>query len=235
MKKLFIAIVAAMMAVPALRAQEEAPQVIQGLSLDYNLNTLYPKDDSSTSLNGFGVNYNFDYRITESLPIYIGTGLNFQFLFRNAKMIEVTTNYGDAELQDFAIRDKVNMYYMDVPVNISYRARISPSAYLTPMLGLDFKVQLYGHAKIDVSGAYSSEIGEFLNEYVGVQPGKSFNLYDNGDMMGNAWHRFQFGWHAGLKLNYKDYFISMTYGTDFVKLQRNLGQGTFQIALGMNF
>ena len=86
MKKITI-LLAAAMCVSAAVAQD-APKYINSLSINYNNNTLYPKDADHLTLNGFGVNYNFDYRLSESVPVYLGTGVNLQFLFRSENLLD---------------------------------------------------------------------------------------------------------------------------------------------------
>lgn len=229
MKKLTI-LLAAAMCVSAAVAQD-APKYINSLSINYNNNTLYPKDADHLTLNGFGVNYNFDYRLSESVPVYLGTGVNLQFLFRSENLLDDDIIGELPSMRNIDITQKWQMFNLTIPINISYRVPVAANFYLTPIIGLDLKTQLYGKTRLDVDGP----TGSIFEDEFGMVPNKDINLYDDDDMAGDAFNRFQLAWHAGLKFEYNTLFLQLTYGTDFTKLHKDLGEGTFQVGIGKTF
>ena len=103
--------------------------------------------------------------------------------------------------------------------------------YLTPEVGLDFRLQLYAHSQIDtdIDGVIGNVAGEFQEGSRGV------NLLSKDQMGDEHLRRFQMGWHAGLNFEYRHVNLGLTYGTDFVKLHKNLGAGHFLVSLGYTF
>ena len=112
-------------------AQEPAPSVLQKASVFYDLNTLYPKDADNAYFNGFGIGYNIDFRVSNSLPLYVGTGLDARFLFRSENILDAD-NYNPVD-----INVKTRFINLNLPVNVSYRVPVAQGFYLTPQLGLD--------------------------------------------------------------------------------------------------
>ena len=230
MKRIFLlaAVVAAFIA-PKAMAQTgnvDAPDVIQRIGVGYDLTTLYPKGADNVYFNGFTVGYNADFRVSQSLPLYVGTGLNARFNFYEKELID--DEYLGAIEQDA----HVTMINLNVPVNLSYRVPVSDGFYLTPEVGLDLRFQVYDHAKIDTdieAAVPGMNLGEFHNGSTGV------NLLSK-DQMGNQHLRwFQLGWHAGLNFEYQRFSLGLSYGTDFVKLHKNLGAGHFLATVGYRF
>lgn len=203
-----------------------APSMIQKAQIMYDLNTLYPKDASNACFNGFGVGYNIDFRVSNSLPLYVGTGLDMRFVFRSQTIL-------DDQEYNF-INEKVNstLINLNLPVNLSYRVPVADNFFLTPFVGLDFRVQVYGNASVkanDISlelPTYGSTVGEVKHDY---------NLFSGRDLGSEHLRRFQMGWHAGLNFEYARFNLGLSYGTDFVKLHKNLGGSNFLVSVGYRF
>ena len=64
---------------------------------------------------------------------------------------------------------------------------------------------------------------------------KNINLFSSDDMGDNHLRRFQMGWHAGVNMEYNNVVLGLSYGTDFVKLHKNLGSSNFLVSLGYRF
>lgn len=229
MKKLLSAAAAALMiAAPAASAQAgtDAPAHIQKASLFYDLTTLYPKGADNAYFNGFGAGYSIDFRVSESLPLYVGTGLDMRVLFHEQTILD------DTEFNLLDVKANTTFINFNLPVNVSYRVPVADGFYLTPQLGLDFRVQAYGHTKLDVDNIslVSPQYEELIAEaHDGV------NLFSGKDMGSEKLRRFQMGWHAGVNFEYNRFNVGLSYGTDFVKLKKNLGASHFLVSLGYTF
>ena len=235
MKKITLLAAAAALTACAASAQDAAPSMVQAVSVNYNNNTLYPKDADHYATNGFGVNYTVDFSLSKSYPVYLGTGLNFQFLFRSENLLDKELIDATPLTESVSAKLKTTMIYMDIPVNVSYRVPLTQNITLTPLVGLDLKVQLDGKARLNVDGNFPSAELAAISRAYGMAVNRDINFYDDDDMDGDAFNRFQFGWHAGLRLSMSDFFVEATYGTDFTKLHRNLGEGTFKVGVGYEF
>lgn len=229
MKKLLSAMAAAMiLAVPAMSAQAgtDAPAIIRKASVFYDLNTLYPKGADNSYFNGAGVGYNIDFRVSNSLPLYVGTGLDVRYVYNSRTILD------DTEFNLLDVKAKTSFVNVNLPINVSYRVPVADGFYLTPQLGLDFRVQAYGHSKIDVDNIslVSPQYDEIIaREHDGV------NLFSEDDMGAGKLRRFQMGWHAGVNFEYQRFNLGLSYGTDFVKLHKDLGASHFLVSLGYTF
>lgn len=195
-------------------AQTDAPSMIQSVYTGYNLYTLSPKDAANLSLSGVTFGYQIDFKVSQSTPLYVGTGLDLRCDWRNKTITDhlVGDIRGDYQYQ-------YSFYNLNIPLNLSLRAPLANGFTLTPMIGLDLRVQLAGKMRTKLNTVEVSDV----------------NLFDNDDMYGDALNRVQFGWHAGLKLNYQQYYLGAQFGTDFTKLHKNLGASSFLVTLGVNF
>ena len=215
MKKLSLIMAGAFLGLGASTAMaQDAPSTIQRVSVDYDLNTWYPKVGDNIYYNGFGVGYNVDFRVSNSLPLYVGTGVNAQFLFHSDDIFETTT------YDPVAITLNQTFINFNVPVNVSYRIPVANNFYMTPFAGLNFRVQAYGHQSMKVDGEKYSE---------------GTNYFSDEDMGGEPLKRFQMGWHAGLNFEYNRVNLGLSYGTDFVKIHKNIGGSNFLVSLGYTF
>lgn len=127
MKKLIMAAIGvlALGVMPAMAQSEDAPARINKVSAFYDLTTLYPKGADNVYFNGFGVGYNIDFRVSRTMPLYVGTGLNARFLFNEKEIL-------DDEVYDLVDVEAHNTFInLNVPLNVSYRVPVADSFYLT--------------------------------------------------------------------------------------------------------
>lgn len=136
-----ILILAAIVAVPVMPQTTMGipPEVMKRLSVSYDLNTLYPKDLDGVSFSGFGVGYSMDFPVSDTRPLYIGTGVDFRFIFR-AKTYSQTEQYNLVN-----IKQRTSFIQMNIPANIGYILPAGAGVSVTPYAGVTFRVQLYGH------------------------------------------------------------------------------------------
>lgn len=204
------------------QSSADAPAIVQRVKLMYDLNTLSPKDGDNAYFNGFGAGYDIDFRVSSTMPIYVGTGLDVRGAWHGEKIIE-SGDYNPVDIQVNSTLVNLNM-----PINVSYRVPVAQDFYLTPQLGLDFRVQLYGHSKVENVVKLDHDDDLDLGDY-------SVNLFSDKDMNGDKLRRFQFGWHAAVIAEYQRISLGLSYGTDFVKLHKNLGGSNFLVSVGYTF
>ena len=205
-----------------ISAQTDAPSTIQHVSVMYDLNTLSPKYGDNSYFNGVGAGYTIDFRVSNTIPLYVGTGLNIRGVFDKDKI--AINNEEDLVNMDV----KSTLVNLNLPINVSYRVPVADNFYLTPQLGLDFRVQVYGQSKLDLNSDFPE-----LNKLVSQD--SKVNLFSKNDLGDNRMRRFQMGWHAGLNFEYSRVNLGLSYGTDFVKIHKNVGGSNFLVSLGYTF
>lgn len=201
------------------------PRIMRDLTFSYQRNTLYPKDLDNVAFNGGGVGYHIDRRISDTRPLYVGTGIDFRFSTRSK------TYYDDAQYNLINIKQRTVFINFDIPVIFSVRLPLYGQWSLTPFGGLNFRIQAYGHNRYRISGGpVDADLEESLARLgLGPADGDLFSKSDYGDA---RLSRFQMGWLIGLKLQYRRINIQCTYGSDFIKLHKNLGASNLNITLG---
>ena len=227
MKKfaIILAALTASVATPAV-AQTDAPSVLNRASVFYDLNTLFPSGASNVYFNGYGVGYNIDVRVSKNLPLYVGTGLDVRFVFNNRNITD------DLDFDPVFIKAQSTLINFNLPINVSYRVPVANNFYMTPFAGLDLRVQAYGNTslKIAVPDNTPDAVVDRLEAL-----DHDINLFSESDMGNEYWERFQMGWHAGVNFEYNNVNLGLSYGTDFVKLHKNLGGSNFLVSLGYTF
>lgn len=204
----------------------ETPSRIQAITAGYDLYTLRPKAAASYSLNGFAIGYTIDFKLSSQLPLYLGTGISGRATFRGKRFHDSAT-YNE-------INAKVSTRFINfnIPVNLSYRLPISHLLSFTPQFGFNFTVQAYGHAKTTLT--LPDEIPQPLVKANGFTPG-DVDLFSKSALGNRALRRFQAGWHAALKLQYDQFVLGISYGTDFAKIKNELGSSNLLVNLGYVF
>lgn len=201
-------------------------QRYQTLFGGYDLYSLHPTDAASFSLNGFAFGYDIDFKVSKTLPLYVGTGLDARFSFR------VKTYHASPTNNPVDAKTTTKFINLNIPVNISYRIEPAPTTALIPQFGFDFRVQLSARTKVDVSVPEDSPT--MSKAALGYEAG-DYNLLSRKDMGTEVMRRCQVGWHAGLKLQHDAFMIGISYGTDFVRLRNELGTSNLMVNLGYMF
>ena len=154
--------------------------------------------------------------------MFVETGANVDFLFGNKSFKE--SEDGDWWEDKFKFQN-INI---QVPVNFVYRFNLTEGVSLDPYIGLNFKLHLTEKYKNEFS---DSDGDKYEGDWVSV--------FDDGEkaMDGKdyTWNRFQMGWHAGLNFEYSRVNLGLSYGTDFVKIHKNVGGSNFLVSLGYTF
>lgn len=210
----------------AAASTELAPGHINELFVGYDLYTLRPKAAATYSLNGFVVGYAIDFKILRDYPLYLGTGIDGRFTFRSK------TFHDSATYDKLTAKVSTHFINFNVPLNLSYRFPVSSDLSFTPQFGFDFRIQALGRSKTEVS--FPDNYPDRMVRATSFVPG-NVNLFSKSVLGNEALKRFQFGWHAALKLQYDQFVVGVSYGTDFAKLRNELGSSNLLINFGYVF
>lgn len=179
-------------------------------------------------MKGFEIGYLHGFNLTSKLPLFLEVGGQFQLrTWKDSE--EESDEYGSLELTN-----RMNIFSLNIPVNLAYRLNITNDFAITPYFGFDFRINLLGKDKykIDVSGEYADYKDEIEDELP-----DDINLFDKDDMGGSdyVYKRFQAGWHIGVNLDWKALHFGVNYGTDMSEISEDRKVKTTTVALGFNF
>lgn len=151
MKKMFMLALVAMLGVQTqaqivssrssmtTRQVIEEPKTFDGWSTLYfqwNPMSLSPKHGDSESFTGFSFGYSKATSLTQSLPLFLESGLGVQYSYWSGEW------YTDD--------DEMNLLSAKIPVSVMYKYDIpNTSISIVPNLGLDLRFNILGNANID--------------------------------------------------------------------------------------
>ena len=213
----------------------------------------YPKDSGFDKIgaNGFGLKYIHGFSVSKSLPMFVETGLSFNFNVGSKSLdfggdYDYDYGYDDDYDYDYAPTVKYQHAALAVPVNFAYKFNINENFAVKPYLGLNFKFNILGRQKIDYGydDDYDYDYYAYDDDYYDEDMSDRWsNLYSKKDMDSLTWNRFQMGWQIGADVQFKKFFLGLEYGTDFIKAQSkkqygekfNVNSGTFKLSIGYCF
>lgn len=179
--------------------------------------------DENFSTNGVGINYIHGFSVSSSLPMFVETGLNFDFGFGSKSFDK--HEYSGTWYQD---KLKTQFISIQVPVNFAYRFDIADEMTLSPYIGLNLKLNLTGKERWDTDSNDPDE----------KEKGKWASVYDK-DNWDPTWNRFQMGWHIGVGVQYRPFYFGIQYGTDFIGAYKHkdakVSTGNLKVSLGYCF
>lgn len=179
--------------------------------------------DENFSTNGVGINYIHGFSVSSTLPMFVETGLNFNFGFGSKSYKK--SEYGGTWYQD---KTKAQFINIQVPVNFAYRFNITDDVTISPYLGLNLKLNLAGKLRYDTDS----------NDPDKKEKGKWESVYDKKNW-DPTWNRFQMGWHIGAGVQYRPFYFGIQYGTDFIGAYKHkdakISTGNLKISLGYYF
>lgn len=107
---------------------------------------------------------------------------------------------------------------LKIPVSLVYRLNINENFSISPLFGFDFRLNLMGKGKSESDGE-----------------SEDWNLFDDDEMGGEAYKRFQAGWHIGVGFDYKALHFGVDYGTSFNEITEKVKLATTSVTVGYNF
>ena len=113
---------------------------------------------------------------------------------------------------------KETLLGLKIPVSLVYRLNINENFSISPLFGFDFRLNLMGKGKYEYDGE-----------------SEDWNLFDDDEMDGEAYKRFQAGWHFGVGFDYKALHFGVDYGTSFNEITEKVKLATTSVTVGYNF
>ncbi|MCF0158742.1 MAG: outer membrane beta-barrel protein [Veillonella sp.] len=177
--------------------------------------------DKSPTFNGFSVKYVHGWALSKRFPLYIDAGLRLNMNF-----------YGETLDEDDFNKESISskMLSLSVPINVSYRLRITDGIDIQPYTGINLKVNVLG----DITYTYE---GQYHYDYYKESETKSWFDEEYGAK------RFQMGWQIGLGVNFKKFYLGLEYGLDFMNLYKpdnkyldvnGISTSHVEVSLGIN-
>lgn len=178
--------------------------------LQWNPSSVVPKEGSSYSFTGFSAGFNHAFSLTQSIPLYLETGLGIQYSFWSGDLyvpIKYNNNNQEVKMKDA----KIKLLSAKVPLSLAYKFDIPDSKFsIIPNVGVDFRFNIL--AKLN-----NDDLKESINLF-----DEDLSYLGEGSTnykFGETWKRFQVGWHVGVNFMYNNTFmIGGSYGTDFTTI-----------------
>lgn len=222
-------------------------------SVSYVNETAHPdyKDADNQSTSGFGLKYIHGFSLSQSLPLFLETGVDMHIGFwsdviNDKYTVRYGNNYDGYHSYDAEQKQKLTTMNLAIPVNLAYKFNINESFSIQPYLGLNFKFNVLAKAKnsINITDKYDDgTVQNAIDDLSDKEFEEAFymkrdvNMFDKDDTgsKDTAWKRFQMGWHIGVGFNYKAFNIGVSYGTDFIALCKKTNTSTLTVGVGINF
>lgn len=184
--------------------------------LQYNPGVFSPKHGDSKSFNGLSLGYNMNIAISNSIPLYLETGLGVQWSSYSETKQSAYFNGRTVVAKD--VDQKFNMISVKIPISVGYAFDI-PNAPITiiPNLGLDLRFNPLAQVKED---------------------GHTINLLSKDDMGSSdaTWNVFQLGGHLGVNARFwEKLLVGFSYQMDFTEIAKDAHVYQGNITVGYCF
>lgn len=219
MKKILIAAAALIFAAGSLSAQDYQKNIF-GAKVGLNITgmTLKSGNVKVDAKARAGVSFAGTYQrlLTENLPLYLETGLEFAM---------AGTSYGDKTAKTI-----YNLWYMDIPVMVNYKFFVGDFT-IYPSVGLYYALGLGGNLKY--KWEYEGEKGS--EKY------KVFGKYDPETREGGVLTRSDLGIRVGVTGQWQNFTVGLAYSNGFLNIANTSDKDTkfhnwgFNISVGYNF
>ena len=193
-------------------------------------NITYDYDDADDqSFTGLSLSWTHGFAISKTMPLFIETGLGVQWSFYKEEdgSVEDEDDYYSSDTRT----DKFNMFSLKAPVSIGYQFDLANGKVaLAPYAGIDLRYNLSGKIKEEESSYWENDYTDGI-----LSSSEERDLFDKKDM-GEAWKRFQIGWHIGAKCTFSQkYTLGIAYGADFSEIAKKTKTNAFRISAGIRF
>ncbi|MFI3301731.1 MAG: outer membrane beta-barrel protein [Rikenellaceae bacterium] len=174
--------------------------------MSYDMSKLKNTEDSDANLDmkGFSARQIFSFNISKNheRPIYLDWGWGFTYgRYKN-------------DDNDYYKDYKFTFVSMNIPLGLSYRARLSENAFFVPSAGVNFRVGMTAKEEYTVEKTYSS--GRTYDST------ERLDYYDKDDMGDNKWGRFAMGYNIGANVEIGHFLVGLNFMSDFSEVTDNL-------------
>lgn len=183
-----------------------------GLRVSY-----HPVSIEDLNLNGASIGYVKSFGISNGTPIFIETGANISWF--GGKVGNEPEDYEEI---------KLNMFSINVPVNLGYKFTIGENANIFPFIGITLRGNIVGNYSCD--GNTTNAFGDNAKLYFFDDDG----YYDDSYYIDMQLKRFQIGWQIGVGANFNKFFIGASYGKDFSEILEGSKVSMPSLTIGFN-
>lgn len=179
-----------------------------GLRVSYKPITI-EVDGDEEDMTGFSADYVFSYKLSEDTPIFLESGIGYQYASCDEDWLEIT------------------LHSLNIPLNIGYKHFFNEKVSIMPFVGINLKGNIAGTWKLG-----NEEIDMFDEDEI-----EEFAEYADLDADDLVWKRFQIGWQIGVGLNFNSFYAGVGFGGDLSKLAEESFEKlkTTSITVGLNF
>lgn len=168
------------------------------ISVGYDAQFFTGDIEESITANGFNVMYNHGFALTSSAPLFLELG--FGLGYNSGKHTEKVSDR-------YKYEGGISNFWLKVPVNLAYRAKLTDNISLLPYTGINFKI----------NGTLDAKDTEY-DYYYDEKDTETWSFFD--DEMGGK--RFQMGWQIGVGVNISKLYLGIQYGIDFLPAVKNV-------------
>lgn len=193
-------------------------------------NTMTERESNNYSRITFGYNsVNFNDAIDESMS---GVSLEWTKGISVSASLPLFIETGIGATYAWKSEDDIDNRFLSiqVPVNLVYKYQLTDAINIAPFAGLYFRGNILAES-------------EYEDEY----DSDKINWFDDFEDDGFGASRFSYGWQIGVGVEFKKFYLGLSYGSDLNKLidideeyggesfKASSKTGTFAAKIGFNF
>lgn len=152
-------------------------------------------DGRDVDTDGFGVELLHGFRISKSLPMFIEIGGKYICTFDKYN----TWDYDERYSYSF------NFSRISVPVSFAYRFTFNNGFTIAPYAGINFNYNI-------TAKETEKQRGKRVDEY---------SYFNDEDMEGETWRRFQMGCQLGIRFQYNKFTWGVAANADYLPIYKD--------------
>lgn len=210
------------------------------ITLSYNPQTIIPDYDDADNLGLYGISlgYTKGISISKSYPLFVEVGARLNYSFKTQDMFEDEDLDSDEEEAMDLLFNKhhYTTSYMNiaVPVNLAYKFQVKDNVAITPFVGVTLKGNLLAKVSYDIELTEEGE--DYIDDELLEEYEDDVNYFDKKDVGKDyVWNRFQIGWNIGAGVDFNQWYVGFSYGSDFMEIAKKTKTSNWAISLGYNF
>lgn len=185
-------------------------------------------ESEELKFKGFSVGYVHSFNIVKNLPLFIETGLSFNYSKWSESYDDLYFVNGIGDYEEKEVEWGYTTMGLTVPINVAYKFTFD-DFYVIPYTGF--------YARVNLT---AKEFDEDVEDDGSITKDK-LNLFDKDELAewdydeNNAWNRINGGWQIGASIGYKIINVGVNYALDFNEITEGTKFGTISARLGVNF
>lgn len=160
----------------------------------------YLKERINDRMEGITFGYNRRSKVFRSIFVQYGVAMQYGWYYNSEYYNEI----------DWSMKVKMSTFALIAPISAIYRFELpNPDFCLEPMIGLDLRYNYLVDLRVKSNIAKPNYYVEDAYSYIDIFSTKKCE---------STAKRFQIGWHIGLNLAYRKYYVGISYGSDLSKI-----------------